>query len=279
MKADLETTLSRLAEALRPYRATVELTASTPYGGGAGLRVTVEALEYREAALAAAQPIVANYGRPLWLDVFAPLDGRVRLSIWQRIGYFEGLRLLTELLDAIIGQMPPDAPRDLNGFAIWHTDHSTDVMFSQRSATEATEADYARDDAVRGEPTRPSRVRVSVAEWHSNRSWTSDYVYRLAEWRRWTAWTERAQSLLDPLYRQHLDPDGMYVQWMPAICAEALRTALPKFRALPNVTDDFIAILDQGDVGDHQRLFDLARTLGFERAAELCPLVPLASLN
>jgi hypothetical protein len=133
---------------------------------------------------------------------------------------------------------------------------------------------------VSGERSYASHVRGAVPEWHANRSWTGNYVYRLEEWRRWNAWTERARALIDPLYQQHFDPqDELYFEWMAAICAEALRTACPKFRALPNVTDDFIAVLEQYDVDDHQRLFDVARTLGFERAAELCPLVPLTPLN
>jgi hypothetical protein len=279
MKTNLDVTLSQLAEALRPYRATVELVASTPYDGMPWLRITVASVEFREPALEAARRIVANCERELGVDVFAPLDGRVRISIWERIGYFEGLRLLTGLLDAIVAHMPPDAPRDINGFAIWHTDHSTDVVFGLRSAMQATEADYARDAALRGERRYSSDVRARVAEWYANRSWSGDYVYGLEQWRRWLAWTERARTLLDPLYREHADPGAMYGEWMAAICAQALRSVLPRFRALPNVTDDFIAILDQGDVDEHQRLFDLARTLGFERAAALCPLRPLAPLH
>lgn len=276
MTDSLDALLAALEVALRPYCGTVELQASF---GGHCLRIRVDSLESRGPACAVVEAIIARHASPLVFQVFAPLDERVTLSLWSKIDYFEGLRLLDDCLDAIVRHMPLDAPRDINGFAMWHTGHSTSFAFSERAAIEATEADYARARAISGAPQQPSTVRTSTGEWYSHRTWSGDYLLHLPEHERWEAWTLRARELIEPLYDQHYDVSPMFQEWMLAICADALRKATPKFRALPNVTDDFIAIIDQGDVDEHTRLFDLARTLGVERAAAMHPLPPLAKLN
>ena len=89
----------------------------------------------------------------------------------------------------------------------------------------------------------------------------------------------RARGLLDRLYDEHDEIPSLYSDWMVMLCADAIRSTPPKFLALPNVTHDFIAFVHQGDVDEHTRLLDLARTLGFERAAALLPLVPITRLN
>jgi hypothetical protein len=279
MKDSLETTLRKLAEALEPYRGRVEMTASTPYGGARWLRVSVEAVEHLAAARKAAEEIIAAAQEQLGLTVYAPLDGRVLYSIWNQIGYFEGFGLLEDYLSAIAEHLPPDAPRDINGFGLHLKDFSTDAVFSMRTSTEATQADYARDDAVRGRTRDVSFVRVRVSEWFANRTWKSDYLYRLEEYAPWERWTQHAEELVQRVFDQHDEVPSLYFEWMVALCADAIRSALPKFLALPNVTDDFIAFVNQYDVDEHTHLLDLSRTLGFKRAAELFPLVPLARLQ
>jgi hypothetical protein len=279
VKDSLESTLQKLAEALQPYRASVVLTASTPYGGDPWLRIGIESAESLAAARATATKIVGACERRLGLIVYVPLDGRLVLSLWNKIGYFEGLGLLKDYLAAIANGMPSDAPPDINGFALWLTDHSTDAAFSTRTAIAASQADYARSSALRGESGDPSFIRVHIAEWSANRPWKGDYIYRLKEYEPWEQWTLRARGLLDRLHDEHDEIPSLYSDWMVMLCADAIRSALPKFLALPNVTDDFIAFVDQGDVDEHTRLLDLARTLGFEHAAALLPLVPITRLN
>ena len=125
----------------------------------------------------------------------------------------------------------------------------------------------------------PSFIRVHIAEWYANRPWKGDYIYRLKEYEPWEQWMLRASGLLDRLYDEHDEIPSLYSDWMVMLCADAIRSTLPKFLALPNVTHDFIAFVHQGDVDEHARLLDLARTLGFERAAALLPLVPITRLN
>jgi hypothetical protein len=279
VKNNLETTLHELAEALRPYRATVTLTASTPCGATPWLRIGIESAESLAEVRATAATIVGACERRLGVSVYAKLDGRLTLSVWNTIGYFEGLRLLTDYLAAIADRMPSDAPPDINGFALWLTDHSTATEFSTRTAIAASQADYVRSSALRGESGDPSFIRVHIGEWSANRPWKGDYVYRLKEYERWEQWTLRARALLDRLFDEYGELPSLYTDWMVVLCADAIRSTMPTFLALPNVTDDFIAFVDQGDVDEHTRLLDLARTLGFERAAALLPLVPITRLN
>ena len=112
---------------------------------------------------------------------------------------------------------------------------------------------------------------MHTAEWYQNRAWKGDYVHRLKEYKPFEHWTMRAMELLDRLYEQHDEIPSLYSDWMVTLCADAVRSTLPRFLALPNVTDDFIAFVDQLDVDEHTRLLDLSRTLGFERSAKLLP--------